>query len=326
MHSFKKFLEEENTKNHINDLVNYACQHLGISQPPHIEVIDDKEYSKNNKSFGGYSPHNSSIKVNAAGRHIADVLRTLAHELVHHKQNEDGRLTQNAGETGSDFENEANSTAGIIMRNFGRANPGIYEETQVGHPPGHLHVFDVDDTLFHTTAKVGVIKNGKKVKSLSNREYNTYKFAKDETPDFSEFRSSQKFSTESKPVVKMIQRFRELHNSIKDKPNHRMIINTARADFDDKHEFLHTFRKHGIDIDHTHVFRAGNDTGPEPVGVKKAKIIADQLRTGNHNEVSLYDDSIENLHHFLSLRKKFPKVKFHAHHVLSDGSTNKLEI
>jgi hypothetical protein len=47
--------------------------------------------------------------------------------MVHHKQNLDGVLTNYAGETGSEFENEANSVAGIIMRNYGKQNPRIYE-------------------------------------------------------------------------------------------------------------------------------------------------------------------------------------------------------
>lgn len=323
MRSFKQHIYENTAKKHANDFIKYACQHLGIDAPPSVTLVDDKEEAKQNKSFGGYTPHDHKIKVNIAGRHAADVYRTLAHELVHHKQNLDGRLNDvaKAGETGSHFENEANSEAGVIMRNYGRLNPRIYESA--GHPPGHLHVFDVDDTLFHTTAKVGVVKNGKKVKSLSNQEYNTYNWAPDEEPDYSEFRDAKKFNQESKPIRAIVDKFKAIHNNIKDKPNHKIIINTARADFDDKHEFLHTFRKHGIDIDNSHVHRAGNLPGPESVAHKKAKIIRKYLESGNHNQVSLYDDSVENLRHFLNLKKDFPHVSFHAHHVRQNGATVK---
>jgi ribosomal protein S27AE len=58
---------------------------------------------------------------------MADILRTLAHELVHHMQNGKGELDSDSGEDGSPSENEANSTAGIIMRKFGRDNPEIFE-------------------------------------------------------------------------------------------------------------------------------------------------------------------------------------------------------
>ena len=58
---------------------------------------------------------------------MADILRTLAHELVHRKQAEDGRLNITSGETGSDIENEANAQAGVLLRNFGKLNKQIYQ-------------------------------------------------------------------------------------------------------------------------------------------------------------------------------------------------------
>jgi len=54
-------------------------------------------------------------------------LRTLAHELVHRKQQLEDRLYVGAGDDGSDIENEANAEAGVIMRKFGKANPIIFE-------------------------------------------------------------------------------------------------------------------------------------------------------------------------------------------------------
>ena len=66
-----------------------------------------------------------------ANRNLADALRTIAHELTHFKQSLDKRITDNpedkSGETGSEIENEANARAGIIMREFGKSHPEIYE-------------------------------------------------------------------------------------------------------------------------------------------------------------------------------------------------------
>jgi Zn-dependent peptidase ImmA (M78 family) len=58
---------------------------------------------------------------------MADLLRTLAHELVHRKQDEDGRIDHNSGETGSEIENEANAQAGVLLRKFGKQNEEIYQ-------------------------------------------------------------------------------------------------------------------------------------------------------------------------------------------------------
>ena len=72
-------------------------------------------------------PSEQKIMVVVHNRNMVDILRTLAHEMVHHMQNQDDRLDPKSGEDGSPEENEANSLAGVIMRQFGRNNPHIYE-------------------------------------------------------------------------------------------------------------------------------------------------------------------------------------------------------
>jgi FMN phosphatase YigB (HAD superfamily) len=56
---------------------------------------------------------------------------------------------------------------------------------------GGLTIFDIDDTLFHTTAQIAVMKDGKKIKDLTNQEYNTYKLKQGESYDYSQFRDSK---------------------------------------------------------------------------------------------------------------------------------------
>lgn len=124
----KKFSDFNKQKDIINDFVSFTSKELGLKEVPKVEFSDSKQEALNNRSFGYYHPGENRIMVNTGGRHIADVLRTLGHELVHHKQNEDGILHSKAGETGSTFENEANSVAGVLLRNYGRSNPKIYED------------------------------------------------------------------------------------------------------------------------------------------------------------------------------------------------------
>ena len=59
---------------------------------------------------------------------MVDIMRSLAHEMVHHQQNERGDLghNENEGDDGSTLENEANAKAGEIIRIFGKQNPEIY--------------------------------------------------------------------------------------------------------------------------------------------------------------------------------------------------------
>ena len=102
----------------------YACNELQIQNPPTFEVR--YEYGEDQPSFGAYVPSKHHISVNPSNRNIVDVLRTLAHELVHAKQNEMGILQPDSGETGSEHENDANAIAGILMRDYGKQNPNIY--------------------------------------------------------------------------------------------------------------------------------------------------------------------------------------------------------
>jgi hypothetical protein len=184
-----------------------------------------------------------------------------------------------------------------------------------------LHVFDIDDTLFHTHAKIHVKdKSGKTVQTLSNSEFNDHKLKPDHHYDFHEFRSSDKFQKTSTPIPRALKRIRAIHNNISQHPNSRVIMNTARADFDNKDKFLDTFRSHGVPVDHIHVHRAGNEVEGNLPAEKKNVVLRRYLNRQPYGKVHLYDDSKTNLHHFLALKKEYPNTEFHAWHAQPDGS------
>jgi hypothetical protein len=191
---------------------------------------------------------------------------------------------------------------------------------------GTLHVVDIDDTMFHTTARIRVRnKEGKIVRYLSNSEYNRHKLKPGQTYDYKEFKNAKKFHDESKPIKPMINRVNKIQQNLNKRPNSRVIINTARADFDDKDTFLDTFRKQGVDIDNIHVHRAGNDTSKGLPADKKVKIIKQYIDTNTHKKVIMYDDSKTNLQALLNMKKEYPNVTFIAFHVKPDGSMTRLK-
>ena len=96
---------------------------------PELIIINDNSFTDEHKSFGGYDTEDMNIKLVVTKRILADTLRTLAHELVHHKQNLEGRIKEDSGKTGSEEENEANSKAGVLLRDFGKLQPMIYTHT-----------------------------------------------------------------------------------------------------------------------------------------------------------------------------------------------------
>ena len=61
-------------------------------------------------------------------RALVDVCRSIAHEMVHHKQFEDGRLEVKPPDIGGEIEDEANAKAGQFIKMFARIDESIYDE------------------------------------------------------------------------------------------------------------------------------------------------------------------------------------------------------
>lgn len=121
----RQLLLETYNKNIVHEFIKFAVKRLQLqSLPKSITMSNDTEFVKNHLSFGSYRPTEQQIHVYVGNRHIVDVLRTLAHELSHHKQEELGKHMD--GRTGSPIENEANASAGILMRQFKELHPEIF--------------------------------------------------------------------------------------------------------------------------------------------------------------------------------------------------------
>jgi hypothetical protein len=110
----------------LEDFLPFVMKMLKLDKLPRISVHKTIE-TGDQPSFGGYDMESNSIELALKDRHPADILRTLAHELVHYKQNTTHGLHDHSGLTGSPEENEANSKAGVIMRHFNKRFPQYLE-------------------------------------------------------------------------------------------------------------------------------------------------------------------------------------------------------
>lgn len=108
------------------DFIRFSCEQLGIDTIPDIKLINHHIKGKESNSFAAYSPNKKSIYLYTNHRHILDVLRSLAHELVHYRQDLNGELVADSGKTGSPQEDEANSIAGQIMRRYSKKHPELF--------------------------------------------------------------------------------------------------------------------------------------------------------------------------------------------------------
>lgn len=117
----------------IKTFLAFAAEELKLEKiPSGLTLSYNNTKAKTEHSFGHFDPTVDKIWLYVGNRNMADILRTLAHELVHLKQNEEGRIKADSGETGSDIENEANAKAGVLLRNFGKIHNEIYEAKTFG--------------------------------------------------------------------------------------------------------------------------------------------------------------------------------------------------
>ena len=118
---------EFNYPSMIKSLTEYMLDKgMNIKPLPKVKFVnDDAENAQN--FFGKTAYYNSNKKVivlYTMGRHPKDVMRSFAHEMIHHMQNCDGRLqnitTQNTNEEGDlpEIEREAYEKGNMMFRNW----------------------------------------------------------------------------------------------------------------------------------------------------------------------------------------------------------------
>ena len=180
--------------------------------------------------------------------------------------------------------------------------------------PKKLVIFDIDDTLVYTQTKVHVVKDGGVVNSLNSHDFTHYKLQPGEEFDFGDFRNAKDFFDNSKPNIPMMNQLKRDINT-----GNKVVMVTARADFDDKELFLNTFRKFGVDMSKVHVYRAGNSKQGTTEERKKS-IIKSLLDKDDYTKAIMYDDAKPNLHTFIELKKDHPQTRFYAWHVSLDGN------
>ena len=169
-----------------------------------------------------------------------------------------------------------------------------------------LYVFDIDDTLFRTSARARIVNTKGQVKYLSSEELKDYEFSSDEKICFAEFRDAKKFAEESQPIESMIKIAQDCIK--KTAEGSKTILLTARADLDCKTKFLEYLNSSGLDINHIYVERAGNFSNLKTPEAKKL-IIKQYLESQSYQKAYLFDDSLDNILSFIELKKLFPYME-----------------
>lgn len=111
----------------IAELLEFCKNTFQFTEEPKIVFRENDENAKNPiGNTGYYDPAQKKVVVFISERHIKDVMRSLAHELVHHSQNCQGRLNvkpTNEGYAQTDsylrsIEEEAYSKGNLAFRDW----------------------------------------------------------------------------------------------------------------------------------------------------------------------------------------------------------------
>lgn len=131
----------------INSLSDFAKDRIGFkSNPAFVLQGDEENASKLLGKTAYYNPSTMEVNVFVTGRHPKDILRSIAHELVHHMQNEKGEL-QDSGYMGQgyaqknkhlrDMERQAYEVGNLCFRDWEDSlkekEPTIYNERRIGN-------------------------------------------------------------------------------------------------------------------------------------------------------------------------------------------------
>ena len=135
----------------IHSLCGFAQNRLGFKKPPSIFLNHSSKNAANVLGKTGYyDPNTMEIHVFATGRHPKDILRSIAHELVHHNQNERGELND----------------SGYMGKGYAQKNPHMRKmELQANDP---MLFRDWEDSL---KEKENTIYNERRNRKMSLKEW-----------------------------------------------------------------------------------------------------------------------------------------------------------
>jgi len=113
-------------ENLIEKFFPYAQENMNFDRSVTIVLESDLENAQNPLGKTAYySPSDNTVVLYTDNRHPKDLMRSLSHELVHHKQNCNGELSEITGEqgyaqteTGHKIEEEAYSLGNTCFRNW----------------------------------------------------------------------------------------------------------------------------------------------------------------------------------------------------------------
>lgn len=141
------------TEELFHDLGRFAQKNLGFKKPPSLFLVSDGDNaSKPLGKTAYYDPQSMAVTIYTDNRHTKDILRSLAHELVHHTQNENGMLND----------------SGFHGEGYAQKNKDLRQSEKEAYLKGNMCFRDWEDGLKESKP---TIYNEWRIKTMSTKKW-----------------------------------------------------------------------------------------------------------------------------------------------------------
>ncbi len=143
----------QGNENLFHSLGQFAQKRMGFNKPPVLNLVSDTKNA--DKALGKtayYDPQSMSVTIYTDNRHTKDILRSLAHELVHHTQNENGMLND----------------SGYHGTGYAQKNKDLRQSEKEAYLKGNMCFRDWEDGLKQSKP---TIYNEWRIKTMSTKKW-----------------------------------------------------------------------------------------------------------------------------------------------------------
>ena len=142
-----------NSEDLFHGLGQFAQKRFGFKKPPSLNLVSDqKNAGKPLGKTAYYDPQSMSVTIYTDNRHTKDILRSLAHELVHHTQNENGMLND----------------SGYHGAGYAQKNKDLRKSEKEAYLKGNMCFRDWEDGL---KQEKPTIYNERRINNMSTKEW-----------------------------------------------------------------------------------------------------------------------------------------------------------
>ena len=123
---------KKNQRDLIAQFCTFCAKHLPIEKPYTVYVTDNRN-RHGISTTAQYHIGKNLIEVYAKNRALVDIMRSIAHEMTHMMQDEQGMINGPVQDAGGFHEDQANAKAGELIKLFAKSHPkrkAIYESAK----------------------------------------------------------------------------------------------------------------------------------------------------------------------------------------------------